>query len=33
VRLFGGRFSLISQPGEGLQLRVTLPFSANESAP
>ncbi|MEO7326336.1 MAG: sensor histidine kinase [Dokdonella sp.] len=33
VRLFGGRFSLISQPDEGLQLRVILPFSADESTP
>jgi two-component system NarL family sensor kinase len=33
VRLFGGRFSLISQAGEGLQLRVTLPFSASEPTP
>jgi two-component system NarL family sensor kinase len=33
VRLFGGRFSLISQAGEGLQLRVLLPFTASEPAP
>lgn len=33
VRLFGGRFSLTSQAGEGLQLRVTLPFPASEPTP
>jgi signal transduction histidine kinase len=33
VRLFGGQFSLTSQPGEGVQLRVTLPFAADEGTP
>lgn len=32
VRLFGGQLSLSSQPGEGLQLRVLLPLSAEEQA-
>jgi len=33
VRLFGGQFSLVSQPGEGLQLRVLLPFAASGATP
>jgi len=32
VRLFGGRFSLLSQPGEGVQLRVSLPLPIDEAA-
>jgi signal transduction histidine kinase len=33
VRLFGGQFSLVSQPDEGLQLRVLLPFTTGEQVP
>ena len=32
VRLFGGRFSLLSQPGEGVQLRVSLPLPMTEAS-
>jgi signal transduction histidine kinase len=31
VRLFGGRFSLLSQPGEGVQLRVSLPLPITQA--
>ena len=33
VRLFGGRFTIISQPGEGMQLRVLIPSSPGDTAP
>src|SRR5690606_23287643 len=32
VRLFGGRLAIDSRPGEGLQLRVTLPLATGASA-
>ena len=32
VRLFGGRLAIDSRPGEGLQLRVTLPLPTGASA-
>jgi len=31
VRLFGGQLALDSRPGEGLQLRVTLPLASDEA--
>jgi signal transduction histidine kinase len=31
VRLFGGQFHVQSQPGEGLQLRVSLPLGAEDA--
>jgi len=33
VRLFGGRFTIISRPGEGMQLRVLIPSSPGDAAP
>jgi len=32
VRLFGGRFTIISQPGEGMQLRVLVPLFPGDIA-
>jgi signal transduction histidine kinase len=32
VRLFGGQLSLVSRPGEGLQLRAWLPLTTGEGA-
>lgn len=32
VRLFGGQLALDSRPGEGLQMRVTLPLATNEAS-
>ncbi len=32
VRLFGGRFTIVSRPDEGMQLRVLIPLSQGESA-
>ncbi|HVT32199.1 MAG TPA: sensor histidine kinase [Rhodanobacteraceae bacterium] len=32
VRLFGGRFALVSQPGEGMQLRVLIPLLQGDGA-
>ena len=33
VRLFGGEFAVSSSPGEGLQLRASLPLPAQETVP
>lgn len=33
VLLFGGRFHLVSEPGEGTQVRVTVPLSSRNKAP
>ena len=33
VRLFGGRFTIISRPGEGMQLRALIPSSPGDAAP
>ena len=32
VRLFGGRFTVVSRPGEGMQLRVLIPLLQGDSA-
>jgi len=32
VRLFGGRFTIISQPGEGMQLRALIPLPEGDAA-
>jgi signal transduction histidine kinase len=31
VRLFGGRFTVVSRPGEGMQLRVLIPLLQGDS--
>jgi signal transduction histidine kinase len=33
VRLFGGRFTIVSRPGEGMQLRVLIPLFLGDAAP
>jgi len=33
VRLFGGRFTIISQPGEGMQLRALIPLPQGDATP
>ena len=33
VRLFGGRFTIVSRPGEGMQLRVLIPLLQGDAAP
>ena len=33
VRLFGGRFTVVSRPGEGMQLRVLIPLLQGDSTP
>jgi len=33
VRLFGGRFTVVSRPGEGMQLRVLIPQLEGDAAP
>jgi signal transduction histidine kinase len=33
VRLFGGRFTVVSRPGEGMQLRVLIPLLQGDAAP
>ena len=33
VRLFGGRFTIVSRPGEGMQLRVLIPLLQGDPAP
>ena len=33
VRLFGGRFTVVSRPGEGMQLRVLIPLLQGDATP
>ena len=33
VRLFGGRFTVVSRPGEGMQIRVLIPQLEGDAAP
>jgi signal transduction histidine kinase len=33
VRLFGGRFTIVSRPGEGMQLRVLIPLLQKDAPP
>ena len=33
IRLFGGRFTVVSRPGEGMQLRVLIPLLQGDAAP